>query len=718
MKVAEDWVVVVWGLFNYFEVGCPVSDPALSEAAQRCASSPWTSRHSDHARNLFNECWKFCRVKAPEGPNRGIASLLEQLEFARARCYDRHGFVDLDSLAQHAGDVLPHRISLPDQGAVIDPAEHLRGERLAQFLSMPDWVPEPNESAYKRPKPCHKVSPEDELQIAMQLLESGLAVLVSEEDVLRTQSGDPVVAGFFTVPHKADSDRLITDRRPQNATEQRLSWAVLPQGPMLTQLVLHPWESIRGSADDISNYFHLLKHHDGWIPRNAVGRALSGSQLRKFGAQPNRRYFLALRTIPMGDLNGVCLAQGTHESILQQADCLRKAETLQCGRPAPAGSTWEGLYIDDHIVVQKFSKNFGARQQTLRDDEILASSRGRYAELRIPVSAKKAVTKACSFQAWGTHVDSSSGRVGAPVHKLRHLLLASRQLLQLPCVNRKLLQRLVGLFVHPFMHRRECMAVFQETYKVIERLPQNKLSPLPQKCQEELLWATLLLPFAHACVRWPVSNRVSATDATPTHAGRTVAELPPKLAEMCYRYGVHKGEAVRLDWALGALAPSSDIVSAPNELEEALLCARWRVTERSKFKSVCHINIQEMKVAVKQLKNAISQSSEGLRLVNLCDSRVVCAAWAKGRSSSRKLNSWLRRVLAHSVAGCKSLVHVWVSTKANPADYPSRNAPVPKPLSPTAGLRALLSDAEIQAMQASPCKQRADSRGHDEGLCE
>ena len=93
--------------------------------------------------------------------------------------------------------------------------------------------------------------------------------------------------------------------------------------------------------------------------------------------------------------------------------------------------------------------------------------------------------------------------------------------------------------------------------------------------------------------------------ATPTHARRTVAELPAKLIEMCYRFGVHKGEAVRLDWALGARAPSSELVSAPRELEQALLCGRWRFIERSKFKSVCHINVQEMKVAVKQLKSLL-----------------------------------------------------------------------------------------------------------------
>ena len=75
---------------------------------------------------------------------------------------------------------MPHRVSLPGKGAVIDPAEHLRGERLVQFLTMPEWVPEPNEDTYRRPKSCHKVSREHELQIATRLLDSGLGVIISD----------------------------------------------------------------------------------------------------------------------------------------------------------------------------------------------------------------------------------------------------------------------------------------------------------------------------------------------------------------------------------------------------------------------------------------------------------------------------------------------------------------------------------------------------------
>ena len=194
-----------------------------------------------------------------------------------------------------------------------------------------------------------------------------------------------------------------------------------------------------------------------------MGRPLEGNKLLRFGADPQRRYYIALKTIPMGDLNGVCVAQGTHEAILREVGCLRGSETLQSGVPTPVGSTWEGLYIDDHIIVQKVAKGASDSSSALRDDEILAASRQHYKDLRIPVSSKKAVTKAYEFQAWGTHVDSNSGRVGAPLEKLCHLVVAARQFLQLPAVNRKLLQRLVGLFVHPFMHRRECMSLPSRT---------------------------------------------------------------------------------------------------------------------------------------------------------------------------------------------------------------------------------------------------------------
>ena len=76
----------------------------------------------------------------------------------------------------------------------------------------------------------------------------------------------------------------------------------------------------------------------------------------------------------------------------------------------------------------------------LRDDEILQASRENYKRLNIPVSAKKAFTKEYQFQAWGTSVDSRTGRVGTPMQKLHQLGDLLAKVCALPRVSKKLLQ--------------------------------------------------------------------------------------------------------------------------------------------------------------------------------------------------------------------------------------------------------------------------------------
>ena len=52
------------------------------------------------------------------------------------------------------------------------------------------------------------------------LVHCGLASLIDEQDVPLDQNNRKLLAGIFTVPHKAESDRLIIDRRLQNSTEK------------------------------------------------------------------------------------------------------------------------------------------------------------------------------------------------------------------------------------------------------------------------------------------------------------------------------------------------------------------------------------------------------------------------------------------------------------------------------------------------------------------
>lgn len=214
---------------------------------------------------------------------------------------------------------------------------------------------------------------------------------------------------------------MINDRRPLNLRERRLNWCQLPAGPMLTQLILNKGESIRASGDDLQNYFYLIKHLESWHHRNAFGQAFKGALLPELGLEPSQWYVPAFKVVCMGDTNGVDLAQATHESLLRNAGCLDAHQTLIYGRIFPSSSTLEGLYIDDHLAFQTSKKKPLRDRGVLGDEVLMQRSKDAFEKWGLPVSKKKAFDKHDSFKAWGTCVDSASGKVSAPGEKLTQL---------------------------------------------------------------------------------------------------------------------------------------------------------------------------------------------------------------------------------------------------------------------------------------------------------
>ena len=61
-------------------------------------------------------------------------------------------------------------------------------------------------------------------------------------------------------------------------------------------------------------------------------------------------------------------------------------------------------------------------------------------------------------------------------------------------------------------------------------------------------------------------------------------------------------------------------------------------------------------------------------MLMLVDSQVTVGAVSKGRSSSRRVNYWLRRIAGLCLSFALFVDLVWIPTKANPADAPSRSA--------------------------------------------
>ena len=674
-RVAFRWMRTVWGLFNFLEGGSPCTSSASQLVVERARLGVWTATHEEYARAMFSKLVRF--LSQPRGTlERGTLGLNELISKISLSTYDPT--IRLDENLSGAKAVDPSRISLPETAAILDPKDHLTGKRLHDFNSMADWVPTDLPTSFD-PKPCHKVSPEDWAPLLKKLHQASMIEFVPVDEVLH-DGPKMIKGGLFCVAHKPTSDRLINDRRPLNARENRLGWCALPAGHMLGQLILEDHQSVRCSGDDLSNYFYLIKHLDSWLHRNCFGDPILGKKLPHLGLQPDQKYLPAFRVVCMGDTNGVDIAQATHEAVLAGAGCLKPFQKLVYGEVFPASNTLEGLYIDDHLIFQVLDKKKERNRSQHEDEVLLEASRKRYKNLGLPTSDKKAINKSYDFKAWGTSVSSSTGRVGAPYEKLRQIEYLACQLLLEGHASKKALQKLIGCFVHPFMHRRECMSIFNHVYLFIENLPESGIKRLPHHIRDEIASAVLLLPFAQSNIRAPVSIRLAATDASSKKGGRACSLTSRAFAKTLYRFAETKGEYGRLDWIKHSIPPPTCMKSAPAVLEDALNKHHWTATHSMTFKKKEHINILELEMVKQELKDRVNNHGGNVRVVNLCDSRVVVGCFAKGRSSSKNLNHRLRSCVPWLLAGDLHLVNLWVSTHANPADYPSRDKPIPPPL--------------------------------------
>ena len=101
------------------------------------------------------------------------------------------------------------------------------------------------------------------------------------------------------------------------------------------------------------------------------------------------------------------------------------------------------------------------------------------------------------------------------------------------------------------------------------------------------------LPLCHSNIRWTVSCRVGASDASLAHGGRAASLVSPTVANTLYRLAEHKGEHVRLDWEHSAVCPPSEMRQAPSELEQLIQDLPWNQTETCSFAHKQHINVLE-----------------------------------------------------------------------------------------------------------------------------
>jgi len=185
------------------------------------------------------------------------------------------------------------------------------------------------------------------------------------------------------------------------------------------------------------------------------------------------------------------------------------------------------------------------------------------------------------------------------------------------------------------------------------------------------------------------------------------------VARSLYRRGELFGEYSRLDWDELDTKHAATVMRLPSaDLDELVASLRWGRPVGYDFVSIQQINLQELAALAGEVERRCRAGLAKARLLMICDSRVVVGAVARGRSSSRVLNSRLRRLSARLLASGVELRVIWISTHFNPSGASSRHQPLPQPAAPAEWLAALLAaESDTLVAKGGTCSQLVRASG-------
>ena len=588
--------------------------------------------------------------------------------------------------------VVADRLAVPKDAGKVDPVEWLPPDRAAVVRDLVA-LRLPEEMWDEVPRACHRVAPEEEARIAEKLLATGMATLVEEADLPRNRAGELMTGGLFAVAKSGDQDRLIFDRRPENAAMASLDWGQLPSGACFARALLKPSEFLRGSGDDLKNFYYNLRLPDNWVKYNSVGRRVDAEVARRHGGHPGRQYRLCLRVLGMGDKNGVAIAQAVHEGVLKQHGLLEPRHVLVYGRPTPTDPTWQGIYIDDLLITQRLDVGIPVPldgsfepppvQDTDPDAVFVDKAEQAYDEAGFQRAVHKMFRHETQFRAWGAEIDGVLGRAGAPLTLRRQVWLLLHRVISTGWSSKVVLQRIIGYTSFIFQYRRELYCLQHRIYVFLGDMAEDKWVFLPAWLLDELRSLALHLPFAVWRMRRQLSSSVLATDATPSSGGAVRADCPEALVQELWRRTEVRGAPVRLDRDYDFLPEAVLPLEASRFAGIVAECLSWKVCSSFSFRRTAHINLQEARALRREVvKIASAFENGGTIQIALNDSLVVVGSGCKGRSSSFCLNGILRSQLPYLIMGDVALALIWIETASNLADHPSRFRSLPPPRVP------------------------------------
>lgn len=597
-RIRFEAVRLILACLNWEVLGHPVT-AAPFESQLRCPISPAQHLIIEHLENLVNHhlcCGDFVGEDLGRFQEKysSVIRLIQELPQCQAAGEDLESVLielhrDMDPYHGHFGRGPPkheqchqpnadhectfeRKAHLPSSGARDVKSSRIKWQfppsfEAGQFLTHPvvkaafddpEVMRKPRE-LWPKGRPAKMSIAKDELlALAKRWDDLGAIRLLPAEE----KPWDEAV-GIFAVGKDSTHDRLI--RNPQNINGRM--WTIsesaksLAPGAMLGLLHLEPDCAFRFSADDLSDFYYTFKVSAERAKRNAFRFKFRPSELSHLKCFDPTFYekshlLICLSTLAMGDNLAVEIAQQAHGNVLRKlCGSMRDEETLQYRRPVPRGDFIELLAIDDHVGIQRVLIDDLPKVPRLRDSEVFTSAAKAYKHVGLIQQEKKQKRNETGGIILGADFDGLKGRVMAPRSRILLLSLISMQIVRLGTITRRLLNLLVGCWVHVLLFRRVLFSVMDSLFKDGLDHDPDAVFCLSRQSLNELQILAMLGPVAQSDLRVCYSKHVYMTDASPSGGAVVRAEVGPKVSQEIWRHTEQKGFYTKLQ------SPISQILS-------------------------------------------------------------------------------------------------------------------------------------------------------------
>lgn len=471
-------------------------------------------------------------------------------------------------------------------------------------------------------------------------------------DMLSYTTEPKAINGMHATTKPDGSQRLIIDARPANAQFLPPAKVRLSNPSDIASLTCDTQIEQNGCKVDQDNFFHRFRLPAAFHPYFALPavRAADVGLSHVYG--PDTMVHPCINRLPMGWSHSVLLAQAAHEHIVYSSGLLQPTDAISADNDRQLNRMRHLIYVDDLII-------FGADKRAVQDLQ------RRYIQLMVDTGfvikdPKVVLPTSAPIPALGHQFDGQNHQYGAKPSKLLQLISDTAAMLSKGTATGRELASLVGTWTWMALVRRPVLSVFSAVYR-FQRVADRRRFVLWPSVRKELFTISGFAPLLFADIGAQYSATAIATDASALGFGVVTAPITTTQSHTC---------------AAASGAPALPHITQPQR--DAIVTATdldWTTTISAPWKApLTHINYGELSAANTATKWAAKQQRfRGHRLVLFSDSTTVVGALAKGRTSSFKLLSIIRKFAATCLVSNIRIVPVWLPSDCNPADRPSRS---------------------------------------------